>query len=308
MSGKIAVVGAGLIGQAWAIAFARANHPVSLHDHDPAAARAAKDAIAEKCRALAARDLLGGQSSDDLCARISHAETLHETVADAIHIQENTPEDATIKAGVFAQLDALSSPGAVIASSSSALLPSQFTRGLDGADRCLIAHPLNPPHLIPAVEIVPGPATSRETVSRTVELMRDIGQSPVTTTREVEGFIMNRLQGALLDEAFSLVDKGLASVEDIDTAVRDGLARRWVFMGPFQTIDLNAPGGVSDFIDRYGPAYDHIGAERPNRARWEGRLRETVTAACAGRDRAALSNQRDDRLAALAQFLTTRKD
>lgn len=302
---QVAIIGAGLIGQSWAIAFARAGHPVAMFDPDGDALRGAHRAIAESCRTLSRLDLLGGRQADSVLKDITPVDDLETAVATAVHVQENAPEDPTVKRDVFAAIDAASRPDAVIASSTSALLPSELARGLKGAHRCLVAHPLNPPHLIPAVEIVPGPQTSPDVVVATETLLRAIGQNPVKVTREVEGFVMNRLQGALLDEAFAMIQQGLASVEDIDIAMRDGLARRWVFMGPFETIDLNAPGGITDFIDRYGPAYERIGAHRPNRPAWRGALRKTVADARAGVDRKARSTWRDDRLAALARFLTS---
>lgn len=311
MSGArhIAVVGAGIIGRSWALAFARGGHRVMLHDTHPEVMHTALGALPEMVRALAALNLLHGQTPQEVAGRIHGADRLEEALSGSIHVQENTPEDAQVKRAVFAALDAATPPDAVIASSTSALLPSAFTAGLAGAARCLVAHPLNPPHLIPAVELVPGPDTAPDTVARTRALMTAIGQSPIETTREIEGFIMNRLQGAVLDEAFSLLDQGIATMADIDTAMRDGLARRWAFMGPFETIDLNAPRGVADFIDRYGAAYATIGAARPTRPEWTGALRDAI---CAGRaqllpeaERAARLRWRDERLAAIARLAAT---
>ncbi|MEM7487578.1 MAG: 3-hydroxyacyl-CoA dehydrogenase [Pseudomonadota bacterium] len=306
MTGPVAIVGAGLIGQSWAVAFARAGHPVALHDRDPAQTARALEGLSGTIADLAAQDLLGGHDARDVLARIRGANELDEALDGVVHVQENAPEDVATKRAVFAALDAAAPPEAVIASSSSALLPSAFTGDLAGAARCLVAHPLNPPHLVPAVEIVPGPRTAPDTLARTRALMDGIGQSPIETTREIEGFVMNRLQGALLDEAFALVDQGVASPADIDAATRDGLARRWAVVGPFETIDLNAPGGVADYLDRYGPAYAEIGRHRPNRPAWSGVLRDRIVAT--GRsadDRAARARWRDGRLAALARLFST---
>ena len=304
----VAVVGAGMIGRSWAIAFARGGYRVRMHDVDPSVTAASLAAMPPMLRALADLDLLHGRSPETVSDLIGEAATLAEAADGAIHVQENAPERPDVKRAIFAALDAASPPDAVIASSTSALLPSSFIAGLEGAGRCLVAHPLNPPHLIPAVELVPGPETRAETVERTRALMEEIGQSPIETVREVEGFVMNRLQGAILDEAFSLVAQGLATPTDIDTAMRDGLARRWVFMGPFETIDLNAPGGVGDFMDRYGTAYASIGAMRPNRPEWSGTLRARIcaerAAALPANRRAGRMRWRDDRLAALARFLS----
>lgn len=303
MNRKIAIIGAGLIGQSWAITFARAGYHVALFDTQAGAVETAHDQITRSCGSLEGLDLLSGQGGAEVCARIRSAATMQDAVDGVCHVQENTPENLEIKRGIFRELDRATPMDAVIASSTSALMPSQFSDRLAGAHRCLVAHPLNPPHLIPAVELVPGPATSAETMAATTALMKSIRQTPIRTLREVEGFIMNRLQGAILDEAFALVEQGLASPQDVDAAMRDGLARRWVFMGPFETIDLNAPGGVADFIDRYGPAYDRIGAHRPGRTDWAGPVSESVIQALEGYDRKTRSNWRDDRLAKLAKFV-----
>lgn len=306
-SAPVAIVGTGLIGRSWAICFARRNHQVRLFDHVAGAADRAAAALHDDLTALAAAGLLDGQDAAAVGARISVARSLETAVADAGHVQENTPEDLAVKRQIFAQLDRAAPPDAVLASSTSALLPSRFSQGLTGAARCLVAHPLNPPHLIPAVEIVPAPDTAPGTVAATAALMRAIGQQPIVMAKEIDGFVMNRLQGAVLDEAMTLVAQGYCSIADVDAAMRDGLARRWSFMGPFETIDLNAPGGVSDFFRRYGAAYAEIGRQRPNRHAWQGALAERVTAerreALALHDLPARQAWRDARLAALARHI-----
>src|SRR5208337_5152170 len=128
------------------------------------------------------------------------------------------------KRRVFAELDRMAEPEAVLASSTSAILPSLFTEALKGRARCLVAHPINPPYLIPAVEVVPSPWTDRSAVERTAALLRSAGHAPIVMKREIDGFVMNRLQGALLEEAFRLVADGCASIEDVDVGIRDGLA------------------------------------------------------------------------------------
>src|SRR5690606_2084294 len=116
---------------------------------------------------------------------------------------------------------------------------SAFTEALKNRSRCLVAHPINPPHIIPLVEIVPAPWTDPAVVERTRALMNEVGQAPIQLTREVSGFVVNRLQGALLAEAFRLVENGVCTTADVDAAVADGLGLRWSFVGPFETIDLN---------------------------------------------------------------------
>jgi 3-hydroxyacyl-CoA dehydrogenase len=177
---------------------------------------------------------------------------------------------------VFVLLDAKAPAEAVIASSTSAILPSRFTEALVGRARCLVAHPINPPHLIPAVELVPAPWTSPETVERTRKFMLDAGHAPIVMARELDAFIVNRLQGALMEEAFRLVADGYADPESVDAAVRDGLALRWSFMGPFETIDLNAPDGVADYVRRYQSMYANIFPQMQRRVDWAGPVLETV--------------------------------
>jgi L-gulonate 3-dehydrogenase len=275
---NIAIIGSGLIGRSWAIAFARGNCNIRLYDRDPALARKAIDLIAEVLPSLADNNLLGGKPPAQILSQINACNELHEAIADAQYVQENTPENLQTKRAIFAELDSHCRHDAILASSTSAILPSKFSGELPGATRCLVAHPLNPPHLCAAVELVPSSATSTETVARAKSLMLHIGQQPIVVNREIEGFVLNRLQGAILDEAFKLVAEGYASIQDVDTAIKYGLALRWSFMGPFETIDLNAPGGVADFLNRYDEAYKNIGAARVDRHDWSGELAESITA------------------------------
>ena len=135
---------------------------------------------------------------------------------------------------------------------------SKITQNLRGQDRCLIAHPANPPHLIPCVEICPGENTSTKSIEKAKEIFKLLGSSIVTVNKEIDGFILNRLQGALLNEAMRLYSEGYASSEDIDATIKDGLGLRWAFMGPFETIDLNAPSGIKDYMARYGSIFIEI--------------------------------------------------
>jgi L-gulonate 3-dehydrogenase len=275
---KVAIVGSGFIGRAWAISFARAGHDVRMWDQSPAATGGARDYIASVLGDLAANDLLRGQAVDDVLSRIAIVAELGEALAGAVHVQENTPENLEVKREVFSLIDTLADPQTVIASSTSALLPSKFTDHLQGRHRCLVVHPINPPYLIPAAEIVPAPWTSADTLERTRAFLIDAGHAPLVMKRELDGFIMNRLQGALLEEAFRLVADGYASVEDVDIGIRDGLALRWSFMGPFETIDLNAPGGVRDYVERYQSIYSNIFPQMLRRVDWAGEVMKTVEA------------------------------
>lgn len=260
MQERVAVVGAGLIGKAWAIVFARAGLAVALHDSDPDALARARDGIAAALGDMRAAGLV--DEPDAIAARVLPAESLAEALRDVTYVQECGPEDVGRKRDLFAQLERHGAPEAIFASSTSGIVASAFARDLERPERALVAHPVNPPHLVPVVEVVPGPRTSGDAVERTVALMERVGQVPVRVAREVDGFVLNRLQGALLNEALRLYRDGYASAEDIDRTIREGLGRRWAFMGPMETIDLNAPGGIADYARRYGPIYSGLDAER----------------------------------------------
>ena len=251
---QVAVVGAGLIGRAWSIVFARAGFDVTLWDKFPQAVPAALDFIAERLPELRNNGLLKEDPAVVL-ARIHPVDALADAVRNAEHVQENGPERVPEKLALFAELDQLARPDAVLASSTSGIPASAFTEGLKGRARCLVAHPVNPPYLIPLVEICPAPWTDDATVARTRDLMTRAGQVPATVKKEMDGFALNRLQGALLAEAFRLVADDVISPADLDALVKHGLGLRWSFMGPLETIDLNAPGGLADYCDRYGPLY-----------------------------------------------------
>jgi len=301
---KAAVIGSGFIGRAWAIVFARAGLDVSLWDTDYSVTQAAVSYIGDIVGDLAANDLLNEQSPETLTGRLQPVRELSAALDGAGYIQENTPEDIGIKRAILGEIDALAGPDAIIASSTSALLPSQLSETLAGRERFVVAHPINPPYLIPAVEIVPAQWTSKETLQKTAAFMKDCGQAPIVMERELDGFIMNRMQGALLEEAFRLVAEGYASVEDIDIGIREGLALRWSFMGPFETIDLNAPGGVADYVARYQPIYENIFKQTTHRVDWAGDVLKTVEHdrrnLLAEKDLAGRQQWRDRRLMALA--------
>ena len=258
---QVAVIGAGLIGRAWSIVYARAGFDVVLWDQFPQAVPAALD-----------------------------------------FIQENGPERVPVKIALFTELDRFARPDAVLASSTSGIPASAFTEGLKGRHRCLVAHPVNPPYLIPLVEICPAPWTDEATIARTRALQIAAGQVPATVKKEMDGFALNRLQGALLAEAFRLIADDAISPADLDALVKHGLGLRWSFMGPLETIDLNAPGGLADYCDRYGPLYAKM-QEQMTPLEWNaalvGRLQEARRAELPANMQPVRQEWRDRRLMAL---------
>jgi L-gulonate 3-dehydrogenase len=301
---KVAIIGTGFVGRGWAISFARAGHEIALWDSAPAAPGAALAYIEGLLPELEKYDLLERATPADIRSRMRIASTLEEAVAGAAHVQENTPENLALKCEVFARLDSAAGAETILASSTSALLPSKFTQTLAGRGRCLVAHPINPPYLIPAVEVVPSPWTDPAAMERTAAFLRTAGHAPIVMKREIDGFVMNRMQGALLEEAFRLVAEGYASAEDVDIGIREGLALRWSFMGPFETIDLNAPAGVRDYAERYQGMYADIFPTVQWRADWTGPVLDIIEAerrAALPADRLAERQAwRDRRLMALA--------
>ncbi len=273
---KAAIIGSGFVGRAWAISFARAGCEVVLWDQDKEAPGKALAYIERLLPDLEANDLLNGGRANEVAARIHVAPTLESALDGAVHVQENTPEDVEVKRAVFSRLDAAAPADAVLASSTSAILLSAFTENLKGRARCLVVHPINPPYLVPAAEVVPAPWTDPAVVERAANFLRAAGHAPIVMKREIDGFVMNRLQGALLEEAFRLVDQGYAGVEDVDVGIREGLALRWSFMGPFETIDLNAPAGVRDYAHRYQGIYSGVFRSAQWRVDWSGPVMDTV--------------------------------
>lgn len=271
---RVAIVGAGLIGQAWAIVFARAGYQARIWDGNESALATAQDVVTRQLHTLEDSGLVADAR---LAAQgIATFADLEEAVDGVEYVQENLPEDVSLKTQIFARLDTAAHPDTVLASSTSSIPASQFTENLAGRQRCLVAHPVNPPYLIPVVELCAAPWTSERAMSVTRQVMLDIGQKPVAVYGEPRGFVLNRLQGALLREAFRLVEQGHVSVEDLDVTVKDGLGLRWSFMGPFETIDLNAPGGLSDYCSRYGDMFREIAEEQTSTATWSPALIQKV--------------------------------
>jgi L-gulonate 3-dehydrogenase len=298
----VAIVGTGLIGRAWAAIFARAGWKVRLSDPHIPTLKAAPRLIRDELHALARHGL--ADDPDGAVARISVAGSLREAVMDVEFVQENGPEKVEDKQAIFAQLDRLASPNALLVSSTSAITASRFTETLPGRARCLVGHPVNPPHLVPLVELCGAPWTSADAINRARTIYREIGQVPVTINREINGFVLNRLQGALLAEAFRLVGEGYISAEDLDHTVKDGLGLRWSFLGPFETIELNAPGGIPDYCARYTGFYKELASAAAGPEVYQGPNVDRVIAAWPHRPTperlAALTQRRNDRLAALA--------
>jgi L-gulonate 3-dehydrogenase len=301
----VGIVGGGTIGVGFAIVFARAGYPVRLQDPDPARRAAVAAEITDRLAGLAEFGLID-EPAADVAARVAVVDTIEEVAADVLLVQECAPEQEEVKRAIFAELDRLAPSDAILATASSAIPVSRFAADLSGRRRCLVAHPGNPPWAIPVIEIVPAAFTDPAVADRAASFYAGCGMSPVRVKREVEGFVFNRLQGALLREAYCLVRDGVADVGDIDRLVRDGLGLRWSVVGPFETVDLNTRGGVAAHAERLGPAYARMGAERGQDDPWTpqlvarvaGQRREALPPA----EREARIRWRDRELMALSAF------
>lgn len=276
MGESCAIVGCGLIGRAWAIDFARGGWRVLLWDPVAGAVEAALGTIDGLLADLVAAGLLDEAGRAAARARLEPAAGLEAALAGVAWVQESAPERLELKRQLWAELDRLAPAGAVLASSTSALLPSRFTEDLPGRARCLVVHPLNPPYLIPAVELCPAPWTAAETLVRAEAVMRGLGHPSIRMSRELDGFVMNRLQAALVEEAMKLVAEGICTAEEVDIGLRDGLALRWCFAGPFEVADLNAPGGVRDYVARYRGVFDAVHATPLPRPDWTGPVLDAI--------------------------------
>ncbi|HEY5798315.1 MAG TPA: 3-hydroxyacyl-CoA dehydrogenase [Bosea sp. (in: a-proteobacteria)] len=298
---NIAIVGSGLIGRAWATVFASHGFAVALHDVAAGAAEAARSHIGTNIEELAGHGLVADPKGS--LARIRVASDLADVLKGADLVQENGPETVEAKQKLFAEMDALAPLSTILASSTSFIMASVFSEALAGRARCLVAHPVNPPHLVPIVELAPAPWTDPAVVERAKAIYEQAGQVPITLRKEKPGFVLNRLQAVLLAEAFRLVGEGVASAEDVDKTIRDGLGLRWSFMGPFETIELNAPGGIPDYCTRYGASLTRMVADSAGGDPFGPETVATVMSEWPGTQSAdrvkRLSDWRDTRLAAL---------
>jgi carnitine 3-dehydrogenase len=245
---RVAVVGTGVIGISWAAHFLAHGLDVVATDPAPGAEERLRADVAAIWRTV---QPVAGASLE----RLSFTADAGAAAAGADFVQENGPEREDVKHWLFAVLDEAARPEVVLASSSSGLLPSVIGRGAPGhPERVLIGHPFNPPHLIPLVEVVPGEKTAEEAVEAAIAFYAAVGKKPIRLRQEVPGHIANRLQAALWQEAYSLVERGVATVADIDTAIANGPGLRWAVLGPFLNKHLSGgPGGIAHDLEHLGP-------------------------------------------------------
>jgi len=255
---EVAVAGAGLIGISWATLFLANGLRVRVCDPRPDLEKAVRDGVAAASPAL--RQL--GYSTDGFDERLRIEPDLEAAAHGADLVQESGPENIAFKQEFFARLEKFVKPATLLFSSSSSLRATQISRDMKFPGRMMIGHPFNPPHVMPLVEVVPGEKTAPESVHEAVAFYRALGKAPVVLHREINGFVGNRLQAAVLRESIYLVQQGVVSVEELDTLVTNSLGLRWSTVGPFKGIHLGGgPGGITHFLDHLGGIFEGLFGE-----------------------------------------------
>ena len=250
----VALVGTGVIGRGWIRVFAPRCR-VRLYDPDPAQSSAAMRRLEEDLAADRAEGFISALEAARLLDRVERKTDLGGALENCQWVQESAPERLDTKRALFAELDRRAPQDAILASSTSALDPAALFEGLPGARRCLIAHPFNPPHVMPVVEVLPSPATDPAVEEAAAAFLEACGRRPVRMRRYVPGFLGNRIQAAVIREALHLVETGVADAASVDAVIRDGLALRWATIGNFGANHTNAEDGIAQYFARYGEAY-----------------------------------------------------
>ena len=235
---QIAVIGAGLMGHGIAQEFASAGYHVRLHDVTDAHLQTAYTQIEKNLKVLAENSIIEEENISTTLQRIQTATELTTVAENADFVVEAVTENLPLKQQIFEELDAICPPHTILASNTTALMPSQIGVNAKRKDKILNTHYFNPPYLIPLVELIRSPDTSDETVSVAFELLTAIGKTPAIIEKEALGFVGPRLQAALIREAFSIVERGIASAETVDLVVRNSFGRRLSVAGPFEVFEL----------------------------------------------------------------------
>jgi carnitine 3-dehydrogenase / betainyl-CoA thioesterase len=249
---RVALIGGGVIGGGWAGRLVENGVDVVVHDPHPEAERRVREMLENAERAWA-RLLLVPRTRGS----ITFAPSLEAAVREADVIQESAPEDEALKRRLVTEIEAHASPTALVCSSTSGLLPSRLQADMEMPERFLVGHPFNPVYLLPLVEVVPGERTSAETIERALSFYASLGMKPLLVRKEIDGFVADRLLEALWREALWLVHDDVATVEEVDDAIRYGAGLRWAQMGTFLTYRIaGGEDGMSHFLAQFGPALE----------------------------------------------------
>ncbi|MDQ7249401.1 3-hydroxyacyl-CoA dehydrogenase NAD-binding domain-containing protein [Dongia sedimenti] len=251
----VTLVGAGVIGRGWIRVFARHGVAVTVHDPDPAQIDRTLDWLERDLAADVTAGFVSAEARTKMLGCTRGEADLARALAVADYVQESAPEKLEVKRALFADLDRLTPAEAILASSTSALDIGEIARGLAGERRCVMAHPFNPPHLLPAVEMLGAAGTDPAALTKACAILSACGQIPVRMTRYVKGFLGNRIQAAVVREALHLLESGVADAVAIDAVIRDALALRWATIGNFGANHTNADEGITQYFGRYEPSF-----------------------------------------------------
>lgn len=249
----ITVIGSGLIGRSWAMVFVSGGIRVKIYDNQPGQAAKAVTEIRKQLEELEEAHMLRGElTAAQQLALLSSYDDLAQALEGAFFVQECVFEQLEVKQSVFQEIERLVGKDIILSSSTSCLVPSNVFSKVQNRSRCLVSHPVNPPYHVKLVELVPHPETVTAVMDTTHALMTKVGQAPVRLKKEIDGFALNRVQAAIIAESWRLVEDGIISVKDIDLVMSEGLGMRYAFIGPMETMHLNAPKGLEDYMKRYG--------------------------------------------------------
>jgi len=269
----ITILGAGSIGVSFAAVFADAGAHVILADPDKDRCNAVDTGLAVQQGAIQTAGLSRGGTG-----HVSVVDHPGEKLKHADLVLECGPEMLKTKQAIFADLLAQTDKDTILATASSAITISQILPDTAQQRRCLVAHPVNPPAVLRVIELVPAPGTDPAATKKAAGIFGAAGFETVQLNHEIEGFVLNRLQGAVLREAYRLVDEGVTDVAGVEAIMRMGLGPRWALSGPFETAELNTPGGIKAHAARMGPAYKRMGEARGETVKWSDALVTNVDA------------------------------
>ncbi|MEO0486379.1 MAG: 3-hydroxyacyl-CoA dehydrogenase NAD-binding domain-containing protein [Pseudomonadota bacterium] len=299
-----AVLGAGVIGASWAALFLASGRSVTVYDPAPEAEAQTRAAIEAAWPALVELGLTTRATPEAL----HFASTAADAVTDAEFVQENVPEREPIKHAIYAEIEPALSPGAIVSSSTSGMTLEALQAGWQDPAPLILGHPFNPPHLIPLVELTANAATGADVLDRTEAFYRDVGKVTIRIKKGMPGHVANRLQAAVWREAVHMAVEGVASVEDIDTAMWAGPGLRWAAMGPTMLFNLGAgDGGLQSFCDHFRDTFNSwwAGLGQPELT---DDVIATLVAGVAqeahGRSPAELSRERDALIVAMQRALS----
>lgn len=247
----VCLVGMGTIGRSWMHLFTGAGCRICIYDPDPFQSEKALEWFEKALKQDVREGFSNAHEAEESRALASMHTDLKGALSGAEYIQESTPERIEIKRAIFTQIDKSADPTAIIASSTSSLDINDICIGLPGVSRCIMAHPYNPPHVNPVVEILPAKQTDPEVTRQAIEFLESVGQVPVLMNFYTVGFLGNRIQAAVIREAIHLVESGAADVEGVDAVICQGLGLRWALFGNFGVNNTNADGGIREYYDRY---------------------------------------------------------